>query len=112
MNDAPFRLFNVNQCREGYDEYVKLVRDFAAHDGFRSAMVEELELDEDFYRRPLRPEDLSFISFATPVEPHDDEGIKQIEANGRDNKQVHGGNVRRVVTQKGCAIPDWVALAD
>jgi len=35
------------------------------------------------------------------IEPHDDEGIEQIEANGRDNKQVHGGNVRRVVTQKG-----------
>jgi mannose-6-phosphate isomerase-like protein (cupin superfamily) len=67
MTDAPFRLFDVNRSREGFDEYVKLVRDFAAHDGFRSAMVEELELDEDFYRRPLRPEDLSFISFATPV---------------------------------------------
>jgi hypothetical protein len=67
MTDTTFRLFNVDRCREGFDEYVKLVRDFAAHDGFRSAMVEELELDEDFYRRPLRPEDLSFISFATPV---------------------------------------------
>src|SRR6202140_2322806 len=35
------------------------------------------------------------------VEPHDDEGIEQVEANGRDNKQVHGGYVRRVVMQKG-----------
>src|ERR1700722_16129948 len=32
------------------------------------------------------------------IEPHDDEGIEQIEANGGDNKQVHGGNVWRVVT--------------
>src|SRR5258705_881853 len=30
-----------------------------------------------------------------------DEGIEQIEADGRDDKQVHGGNVRRVVTQEG-----------
>ena len=27
--------------------------------------------------------------------------IKQIEANGRDNEQVHGGNVRSMITQKG-----------
>ena len=35
------------------------------------------------------------------VEPDNDEGIEQVEANGRGNEQVHGGNVRRVVTQKG-----------
>src|SRR3979411_3017516 len=35
------------------------------------------------------------------VEPDDDEGIEQIEADGRDDKQVHGGNVWRVVTQEG-----------
>src|SRR5882672_2568920 len=35
------------------------------------------------------------------IEPHDDEGIKQVEANGRDNKQVHGGNVWSMITQEG-----------
>jgi hypothetical protein len=40
------------------------------------------------------------------IEPHDDEGIEQVEAKGRDNKQVHGGNVRRVVTQEGS--PSWL----
>jgi hypothetical protein len=34
-------------------------------------------------------------------QPNDDENIKQIEANGRNNEQVHGGDVRRVVTQEG-----------
>jgi hypothetical protein len=34
-------------------------------------------------------------------QPNDDEDIEQIEANGRDNEQVHGGDVRRVVTQEG-----------
>src|SRR5258708_15728832 len=33
--------------------------------------------------------------------PNDDEGIEQVEANGRNNEQVHGGNVRCVVTQEG-----------
>ena len=32
---------------------------------------------------------------------HDDEDIEQIEANGRGNEQVHGGDVRCVVTQEG-----------
>src|ERR1700730_4311606 len=35
------------------------------------------------------------------INPHNHEAIQQFEANGRDNKQVHGGNVRRVVTQEG-----------
>src|SRR6202166_2676070 len=35
------------------------------------------------------------------AEPHDNEGIEQVEADGRDDKQVHGGNVWRVVTQEG-----------
>jgi len=41
------------------------------------------------------------------VEPNDDERIEQIEANGRDNEQVHGGNVRCVVTQKGAPSLAW-----
>jgi hypothetical protein len=34
-------------------------------------------------------------------QPNDDEDIKQIEANGRNNEQVHGGDVRCMVTQEG-----------
>src|SRR6266581_5862489 len=34
-------------------------------------------------------------------QPNDDKGIEQVEANGRNNEQVHGGDVRRVVTQEG-----------
>src|SRR5438132_8235720 len=34
-------------------------------------------------------------------QPNDDQGIEQIEANGRNNEQVHGGDVRCVVTQEG-----------
>src|SRR5271167_3960660 len=35
------------------------------------------------------------------VQSDDDQGIEQVETDSRDNEQVHGGNVRRVVTQKG-----------
>src|SRR6266487_1095489 len=34
-------------------------------------------------------------------QPNDDEDIEQIEPNGRDNEQVHGADVRCVVTQEG-----------
>src|SRR3984893_13731876 len=35
------------------------------------------------------------------VEPDNDEGVEQVETDCRNNEQVHGGNVRRVVTQEG-----------
>src|SRR5262245_7066112 len=34
-------------------------------------------------------------------QPNDDEGLEQIEANGRNNEQVHGTDVRCMVTQEG-----------
>jgi hypothetical protein len=39
--------------------------------------------------------------------PSDDEGIKQFEANGRDDDQIHGGNVRRVVVEKSAPSLAW-----
>src|SRR5258706_12355210 len=56
----------------------------------------------DLTRNPLRcrvgcdvdPDEISAIK------PDDDEGIQQVEANGRDNKQVHGGNVWSMITQE------------
>jgi hypothetical protein len=48
-------------------DMTQLIRSYAAHPALRSAMVDELELDEEFHRRAARPEDLSFISFGTPV---------------------------------------------
>src|SRR5262249_26554982 len=37
----------------------------------------------------------------SPVQPNDDEGVEQVEANGRDNEQIHSSDVRRVVAQEG-----------
>ena len=41
------------------------------------------------------------------VQPNDDEGIEQIEANGRDNEQVHGRDVRFMVAHKGAPSLAW-----
>src|ERR1017187_5397099 len=41
------------------------------------------------------------------AETDDDEGIEQVEANGRNDEQVHGGNVRRVVPQKDAPSLTW-----
>src|SRR5580704_18717439 len=47
------------------------------------------------------------------IQPHDDERIRQIEANGRDNKQVHGGNVWSMITQKGApSLARWHSPLD
>jgi len=35
------------------------------------------------------------------------EGIEQAKAKSRDNEQIHGGNVRRVVPQKGAPSLTW-----
>src|SRR6476620_1718395 len=35
------------------------------------------------------------------LQSNDHEDIEQVEANGRGNEQVHGGDVRRMVTQEG-----------
>ena len=33
--------------------------------------------------------------------PDHDEDMEQVEANGRNNEQIYGGNVRRVIPQEG-----------
>jgi len=51
-----------------------------------------------FGRRICRDVDPDEVSAA---ESDDDEGIEQVETDGRDHEQVHGGDVRRVVAQEG-----------
>ena len=46
----------------------------------------------------------------SPVESDDDEGIEQVKVNGRDNEQVHGSDVWRVVTQEGGPSLTWRSM--
>src|SRR5262249_35045919 len=41
------------------------------------------------------------------VESNDDEGIEQIEAKGRHDEQIHGGDLRRVIAQEGDPSLAW-----
>lgn len=63
----PLRTFDFAAWGDYARDLSHRIRQFAAHPALASAQVEELELDDEFHRRALRPEDLSFISFAAPV---------------------------------------------
>src|SRR5216683_8127696 len=41
------------------------------------------------------------------IKPDDDEAIQQLKANGRHYEQIHGGDGRRVVSQKGPPFLTW-----
>ncbi len=61
------RSFDFEKWAPRTNEFVPLIRRFAEHEALRSATVDELVLGDEFHRRPLRPEDLSFIDFSRPV---------------------------------------------
>lgn len=68
MNTSAFPpLFDFSAQLPERDSFMQLLREFAATDAFRSATVDELVLDGDFFRRPLRPEDFSFLQYRKPV---------------------------------------------
>src|SRR5258705_1556112 len=41
------------------------------------------------------------------IKPHNHKTIEHSEAKCRDNEQIHGGNIRRVVSQKGLPSLTW-----
>ena len=67
MIAEPAPLFDFRPYADHAASYRQMLRDFAATEPFRSADLSELVLDDDFYRRPLRPEDLDFLTFTRPV---------------------------------------------
>ena len=60
-------LFDFEPFAGRSEAFVALIRQFAAAHPFRSATVDELLLDDDYHRRPLRPEDFEFLKFMKPV---------------------------------------------
>jgi hypothetical protein len=44
---------------------------------------------------------------ASTIQPHDDERVEQVEANGGDNEKVHGGDVWSMITQEGASSLTW-----
>lgn len=48
---------------------VQAIRDYVAAPLFRSARIEELVIEDNPYRRPVRPEDLEWLRFDKPIGP-------------------------------------------
>src|SRR6202166_2871159 len=47
------------------------------------------------------------------IKPYNHEAVEHSEANGRHDEQIHAGNVRRVVSQKGPPPPaGWSSVLD
>src|SRR6202022_2126565 len=47
------------------------------------------------------------------IKPYNHEAVEHSEANGRDDEQIHGGNARRVVSQKGPPpLAGWSSVLD
>lgn len=67
MPQAMQPLFDFAQFAGKSEHYVGLIKQFAAAHAFRSATVDELVLDDEFHRRPLRPEDFEFLKFMKPI---------------------------------------------
>jgi hypothetical protein len=67
MTGSSSRVFDFDRRLADHDRHALLVKEYAAAAPLRSAAVEELQLEEDSYRRPVRPEDLSFIDLSRPV---------------------------------------------
>jgi hypothetical protein len=62
-------------------EAERALKRFASASCFRSARVEELVIDNNFCRRPLRPEDISLIDWVSPAPRADLTDLRSIAAN-------------------------------
>ena len=93
-----------------------------AHSACDDGAVDAIPIADEVARRLIPRECLGYLACdpfcrrvccdvdpdqVSAVQPNDDEGIEQVEANGRNNEQIHGGNVRRVVAQKGAPSLTW-----
>ncbi|WP_322029490.1 peptide synthetase [Paraburkholderia sp. J76] len=74
-------LFDFSPFVGQSEHYVGLIKRFAAAQPFRSAQVSELVLDDDYHRRPLRPEDFEFLKFAKPVRMHNVSRLPALASN-------------------------------
>ncbi|MFT4065912.1 peptide synthetase [Paraburkholderia sp.] len=81
MTQSTSSLFDFSPFVGQSERYVDLIRQFAAAQPFRSAEVSELLLDDDYHRRPLRPEDFGFLKFAKPVRMHNVSRLPALASN-------------------------------
>lgn len=91
------------------EHYVSLIKQFSAAHPFRSATVDELLLDDDYHRRPLRPEDFEFLKFQKPVRLHNVSRLPAL-ASGRTLLSIYELDVARLPRSSDPA--EWQHFAD
>ncbi|MEQ5838804.1 peptide synthetase [Paraburkholderia acidicola] len=81
MTQATPSLFDFSPFDGQSEHYVSLIKQFSSAGPFRSATVDELVLDSDYHRRPLRPEDFEFLKFMKPVRQHNVSRLPSLASN-------------------------------
>ncbi|PQV54223.1 peptide synthetase [Paraburkholderia sp. BL21I4N1] len=74
-------LFDFEPFAGQSEQHLDLIKRFAAALPFRSATVDELVLDGQYHRRPLRPEDFEFLKFRKPVRTHNVSRLPSLASN-------------------------------
>ncbi|AJK49760.1 hypothetical protein [Burkholderia plantarii] len=95
MTQAMPLLFDFSPFVGQSERHVELIKQFSAAHAFRSAQVSELLLDDDFHRRPLRPEDFEFLKFQKPVRMHNVSRLPAL-ASGRTLLSIYELGVARL----------------
>ncbi len=95
MTQAMPLLFDFSPFVGQSERYVELIKQFSAAHAFRSAHVSELLLEDDFHRRPLRPEDFEFLKFQKPVRMHNVSRLPAL-ASGRTLLSIYELGVARL----------------
>lgn len=102
-------LFDFGAFAGQSEAYVALIKQFAAAQAFRSATVDELVLDDDFHRRPLRPEDFEFLKFMKPVRSDNVSRLPSLASN-RTLLSIYELDVARAPRSANAA--DWARFTD
>src|ERR1039457_6560185 len=96
-----------------------------AHSACDDAAVDPIAIADEVARRLIPREGLGQLARnpfcgrvccdvdpdeVSAIQPNDDEGIEQVEADGWGNEQIHGRDVRRVITQEGAPSLAWRSM--
>lgn len=109
MTQALPPLFDFSTFDGQSDHFVTLIKQFADAHAFRSATVDELVLDDDYHRRPLRPEDFEFLKFRKPVRVHNVSRLPAL-ASGRTLLSIYELDVLRLPRSADAA--EWQHFSD
>ena len=79
---------------------------------FRSAFAHELTSDTDFFRRPLRPEDVDLIDFARPLTSDGIDALQSLMSQRLLLSVNEGEEARPPVNSSPAALKDWRSFYD